>query len=929
MVIEIVHSMAEKQKQPEMPGRNPTFELTYNESHDDFEEEESENESGDNEPYRDDLVLEAPMVSDDSLVDEDEVESENDSNQDDGSMRSANELQNVIDDEETTIDRINDEENNESENLMNECVDRNNSGMNENEQHVNSNESNESFEINEEDYAFNIHDACESSDDSSYDEGKEMEVVEIPSTNEGATRPKRECAGAGVKRLEPSLYGKEYTESISKQCMMHNLPIVRRLVHFVMTQMSVKKGFRKFGNRAVASMISELKQLHAGAMEGKPVVAPVWHKDTTAEQRRKALEAVGLIKEKRSGKIKGRVCANGKKQRWYLRGDEDFSSPTALLESITLTLVIEALEGRDVAVVDVPGAYLHAELRDESVLLVLRGELVDIMCQVDEEYRKYIVVQKGKKVLCLKVLRALCGCLESALLWHELCSTTLTKMGFTLNPCDNCVANEMINGHQCTVAFYVDDNKISHRDPEVVTSVTKELSVHFGELQVQRGNKFDILGMDVEIKNKKVYISMVDHLKNAVETYEEGLGLLKKRVPATPGKGDLFNDGVVSEELNRQESEVFHSVTAKFLHICKRARLDIEPVVAYLCTRVSCSTENDREQLDRLVRCVKRTLNDVRIVGAKDIRTLLTWIDAAYAVYPNMRGQTGGTMSFGTGVIHGRSSKQKLNAKSSTEAEIIGVSEYVPFHTWVKNFLKCQGYDVDNNIMFQDNQSAIRLETNGRNSCTGNSRHIDIRYFFVKDRVDKGEVKIEYCNTDDMIADFFTKPLQGKLFRKFRDLIMGYVDFPDHYFNVTKIKERVEESKNEQKDSNENDSKKTKKRDLVIYGNKRNDELLRRKNKKNERRYNKNSKIENEVILNDTKNNVLSKNVRNTYTSANGISSKAANGSEIKKSFASKNEINENEPSTGGTYEGEKKGRTNKYSNGSRVTYVDDGMRGD
>ena len=131
-----------------------------------------------------------------------------------------------------------------------------------------------------------------------------------------------------------------------------------------------------------------------------------------------------------------------------------------MLESIVLTLVIEALEERDVAVVDVPGAYLHAELEDETVLLVLRDELVDIMCEVSSEYKRYVEYRKGKKILYLRVLRALYGCLESALLWYNLYSTTLQKMSFKLNPYDSCVANKMINGHQCTVALYVDDNKI-------------------------------------------------------------------------------------------------------------------------------------------------------------------------------------------------------------------------------------------------------------------------------------------------------------------------------------------------------------------------------------------------------------------------------------------------------------------------------------
>ena len=80
---------------------------------------------------------------------------------------------------------------------------------------------------------------------------------------------------------------------------------------------------------------------------------------------------------------------------------------------------------------------------------------------------------------------------------------------------------------------------------------------------------------------------------------------------------------------------------------------------------------------------------------------------------------------------------------------------------------------------------------NGRNSCTGNSKHIHIRYFFVKDRVDKGEIKVEYCPTKQMLANFYTKPLQGNLFRKFGDVIMGYKPLSYLKENKLLIKERV------------------------------------------------------------------------------------------------------------------------------------------
>ena len=91
-------------------------------------------------------------------------------------------------------------------------------------------------------------------------------------------------------------------------------------------------------------------------------------------------------------------------------------------------------------------------------------------------------------------------------------------------------------------------------------------------------------------------------------------------------------------------------------------------------------------------------------------------------------------------------------------------------------FIIHQGYEIINNTHYQDNQSAIHMEKNGRHSCTGYSRYINIRYFFVKDRVDKDkdESKIEYCPAELMLADYFTKPLQGSLSHKLRNLTRGY-----------------------------------------------------------------------------------------------------------------------------------------------------------
>ena len=128
------------------------------------------------------------------------------------------------------------------------------------------------------------------------------------------------------------------------------------------------------------------------------------------------------------------------------------------------------------------------------------------------------------------------------------------------------------------------------------------------------------------------------------------------------------------------------------------------------------------------------------------------------------------------------SRKQKLNTRSSTEAELVGVDDASALILWTKLFLEYLGYHISNNIIYQDNKSAILLETNGRQSAGKRSRALNIRYFFISDQVEKGNAAVEYCNTDDMIGDFHTKPVQGHKYKKFGDTIMGITMF--HIWNI-------------------------------------------------------------------------------------------------------------------------------------------------
>jgi hypothetical protein len=260
------------------------------------------------------------------------------------------------------------------------------------------------------------------------------------------------------------------------------------------------------------------------------------------------------------------------------------------------------------------------------MLMKFRDEFVDIMCDVNSEYKKYVVEENGKRVLYVRVLRAIYGCIELALLWYELFSKTLKGLGFEINPYDKCTANEMINGHQCTICWYVDDNKLSHKDPEVVTMILDEIKKHFGELVISRGNKHDLLGMHVEMnrKNKTVEIQMKDQLQEAIDMFGEEVD----RTVVTLALKNLFEVNEDAKELDIDKSDIFHSVVAKLLFIMKCARPDLETAVSFLMTRVSKSDKDDWCKLKRCLGFIKGTTNNKRIIGAENINDLFVWVDA-------------------------------------------------------------------------------------------------------------------------------------------------------------------------------------------------------------------------------------------------------------------------------------------------------------
>ena len=305
------------------------------------------------------------------------------------------------------------------------------------------------------------------------------------------TRPTRERKSP--QRYEPSFTGKKY--GIQLFSMMNNklnsdkptIDLRKGVFNVIFTQfnqMTADKGIKKFGERAVAAIFKEYKQMQDLKVLGGVDVDKLTYKD-----KKKALRAVNLIKLKRCGKVKGRMCANGAHQRKFILREEA-KSPTVSLDGLLLTAMIAAYEKRNVVTFDIPSAFLQADIaKDKLRILKLEGKYVDIMCEVNPEYKPNVRVENGKKVLYIQILKALYGMIESTLSWYELYTSVLMKMGFELNPYDPCVANKMINGKQATMTWYVDDNMLSHVDEAENEEIVAKIEELFPGLTVTRGKE--------------------------------------------------------------------------------------------------------------------------------------------------------------------------------------------------------------------------------------------------------------------------------------------------------------------------------------------------------------------------------------------------------------------------------------------------------
>ena len=215
----------------------------------------------------------------------------------------------------------------------------------------------------------------------------------------------------------------------------------------------------------------------------------------------------------------------------------------------------------------------------------LKEDVFDIMCQVNPEYEQHMRYENGKQVWYLLFTREIYGCIDSELLWYNPFYTMLEGFGFEINPYDKCVANKVIEVTKCTIAWYIEDNKLSHKNLKLIQDIINEVKRHFGQLSAVRGNKHTLLGMNIYTKEKTIQVNMFEQLKEYIESFSQDVSAL---VTSTATK-NIFEVRKDSEQLSEKKGENFHSVVANLLFIINGSIPYLDMAVSFLTTMVSKS----------------------------------------------------------------------------------------------------------------------------------------------------------------------------------------------------------------------------------------------------------------------------------------------------------------------------------------------------
>lgn len=459
---------------------------------------------------------------------------------------------------------------------------------------------------------------------------------------------------------------------------------------------------------------------------------------------------VFAIKTNASGetRFKARLVAKGFAQREGIDYFETFA-PVVRYESIRMLLAIAAKEDFEIAKFDVKTAFLYGDLKEEIYMLQAPG-----------------FINEDHKNLVCKLQRSLYGLKQSPRCWNEKFVKFLENFHFKNIESDKCVFVGRIENSIVYLALYVDDGLLISQSQRAIDMVLKYLQNIF-QITISMANEFVGLEISRDRRKRLLKISQPSYINKIVERY----GMSEANFSSVPAEPGLSLTRINTDQKDNNKSIPFREAIGSLLFAARVCRPDIEYAVNYLSQFINSFNRDHWQAVKRVIRYLIGTRNHGIVFGnSGSAYGLKGFTDADYAGCTESRkSRSGFVFLLNDGPISWSSQRQSIVALSTAEAEYVALANGAKEAIWLCKMLNELQIEHTTVPLFVDNQSAIKLAENAE--FHKRSKHIDVRFHFVRDLVKRQDIEIKFVKSKDQLADIFTKPLSKQQFCYLRECL--------------------------------------------------------------------------------------------------------------------------------------------------------------
>lgn len=451
-------------------------------------------------------------------------------------------------------------------------------------------------------------------------------------------------------------------------------------------------------------------------------------------------------------RYKARLVAKGFAQKEGVDYNEIFS-PVVKHTSIRVLLSLVAHGDLELEQLDVKTAFLHGDLDEEIYMYQPEGYKVE-----------------GKESQVCRLRKSLYGLKQSPRQWYKRFDSFMIKQGFSRSSYDSCVYIQKLHGGDYIyLLLYVDDMLIASKGKVEIDKLKSKLGKEFETKNLGAAKK--ILGMEIsrERTNQKLFLSQKGYLERVVERF----GMKGSKSVVTPLAPHFRLSGnqspTTAEDKENMKNVPYASAVGSLMYAMVCTRPDISQAVSVVSRFMANPGKAHWEAVKWILRYLKGTINTGLCFGG-DTCQISGFVDSDYAGdLDRRRSTTGYVFKIHGAPVSWRSMLQSTVALSTTEAEYMAVAEAVKEALWLRGLLGDLGVTQERVSLMCDSQSAIHLAKNQVHHAR--TKHIDVRYHFVRDVIEEGRISLAKVHTDENSADMLTKVVSGGKFQHCLDLL--------------------------------------------------------------------------------------------------------------------------------------------------------------